>query len=465
MNTSPAAGDTLRTISGFGSTAGQDRCHRQFVGPTATMAAGNVFDTSATYKAYAQGPRVTTRTTSGRELAFASCRGMARPFGIRSRRLPTTRQATMEQVASQQGVPRWRRWNRLLHDRRGRSARGGVRPQAKPRAPRSRARPGRAPRQPGRYSGERDHDVDHRPSVVRVLARRHVRDVHAHDAHSGHAVRQHSVDGGGDGTTNDRARFGANRAFASLVTALNAIAATDWAGTTAGRGFSVAGPHRQGARRRIDCLERSPFTDMLSRDHRRPAVIARHLDVALSMCRHRARWLRCLTAEDTYGSPGSDTSSRLGREPPGIPCWPSSTMVLRWMLRFDRVRVEAVEHCGGPHVVRRSVLDDANGPRTRSAYTNCVAVGWTGTGAETTVTGFTKYPGPTGGVRLYNCTAHGCAAGFASGSGHGREELRRGQLRETASAARSTPGRRTTPAAFAADAPVLNPRNSVARRS
>src|SRR5690349_11797609 len=52
MNTSPAAGDTVRTITGFGSTAGQDRCHRQFVG--APMAAGNVFDTSVTYKAYAQ---------------------------------------------------------------------------------------------------------------------------------------------------------------------------------------------------------------------------------------------------------------------------------------------------------------------------------------------------------------------------------------------------------------------------
>ena len=52
MNTSPADGDNVRTISGFGSTSGQDRCHRQFISPP--MAAGNVFDTSVTYKAYAQ---------------------------------------------------------------------------------------------------------------------------------------------------------------------------------------------------------------------------------------------------------------------------------------------------------------------------------------------------------------------------------------------------------------------------
>lgn len=44
--------DPLTTVAGFTSTAGQDRCHRQWVSPA--MAPGNVFDTSVTYKAYAQ---------------------------------------------------------------------------------------------------------------------------------------------------------------------------------------------------------------------------------------------------------------------------------------------------------------------------------------------------------------------------------------------------------------------------
>src|SRR5690242_1773074 len=52
MHQFPRGSDNLTTISRFGSTAGQDRCHRQFVGPP--MQAGNVFDTSVTYKAYAQ---------------------------------------------------------------------------------------------------------------------------------------------------------------------------------------------------------------------------------------------------------------------------------------------------------------------------------------------------------------------------------------------------------------------------
>src|SRR4051812_40138665 len=44
MHPFPGVGDTVKTISGFSSRAGQDRCHRQFIGPP--MAAGQVFDTS-----------------------------------------------------------------------------------------------------------------------------------------------------------------------------------------------------------------------------------------------------------------------------------------------------------------------------------------------------------------------------------------------------------------------------------
>lgn len=53
MFTTTDGGDALGTVSGFGSSAGQDRCHRQWV--SRPMAAGHIFNTGVTYKAYAQG--------------------------------------------------------------------------------------------------------------------------------------------------------------------------------------------------------------------------------------------------------------------------------------------------------------------------------------------------------------------------------------------------------------------------
>ena len=84
-------------------------------------------------------------------------------------------------------------------------------------------------------------------------------------------------------------------------------------------------------------------------------------------------------------------------------------------VRFDRLRVDAVSIASGRTSSVHGFWTDANGAANKVTYTNCVAVGWTGTGAEHH--GFTKYPGTTGSVRLYNCTAHGCAAGFSGGSG------------------------------------------------
>lgn len=52
MHTTARLGDTLATVAAFTSTTGQDRCHRQWI--SRPMAAGNVFNTSVTYKAYAQ---------------------------------------------------------------------------------------------------------------------------------------------------------------------------------------------------------------------------------------------------------------------------------------------------------------------------------------------------------------------------------------------------------------------------
>lgn len=50
--TTAKSGDTLTTVSGFTSTAGQDRCHRQLI--SSPMDSGHIFNTSVTYKCYVQ---------------------------------------------------------------------------------------------------------------------------------------------------------------------------------------------------------------------------------------------------------------------------------------------------------------------------------------------------------------------------------------------------------------------------
>lgn len=52
MFTTTDAADTLGTVSGFTSTTGQDRCHRQLI--SAPMQAGHIFNTGVTYKCYVQ---------------------------------------------------------------------------------------------------------------------------------------------------------------------------------------------------------------------------------------------------------------------------------------------------------------------------------------------------------------------------------------------------------------------------
>lgn len=52
MFTTTSGGDTLTTVSGFGSTTGQDRCHRQLI--SQRMPAGITFSAADTYKCYVQ---------------------------------------------------------------------------------------------------------------------------------------------------------------------------------------------------------------------------------------------------------------------------------------------------------------------------------------------------------------------------------------------------------------------------
>jgi len=127
--------------------------------------------------------------------------------------------------------------------------------------------------------------------------------------------------------------------------------------------------------------------------------------------------------------------------------------------RFDRVRVDAVSVDPGRTSSCHGFWTNANGPTNKVTYTNCVAVGWTGTGA--THRGFTKYTGTTGSVRNYNGAAHGCAIGFASDGN--------GMIVKNCGAANCANGFNGTfdaastnnASSLAADAPGTNPRNSV----
>jgi len=128
-------------------------------------------------------------------------------------------------------------------------------------------------------------------------------------------------------------------------------------------------------------------------------------------------------------------------------------------VRYDSVRVDAVSISASRTSEVHGFWTDAAGATNKVTYTNCVAVGWTGSGA--THRGFTKYPGTTGSVRNYNCTAYGCAIGISS-DGAGTLAKNCG----TANCANGFNG--TFDAAstnnasnLAADAPGSNPQNSV----
>jgi hypothetical protein len=128
-------------------------------------------------------------------------------------------------------------------------------------------------------------------------------------------------------------------------------------------------------------------------------------------------------------------------------------------IRFDRVRVDAVSVDPGRTSTVHGFWTDANGPTAKVTYSNCVTVGWTGTGGEHH--GFTKFPGTTGSVRLYNCTAYGCAVGFAS-DGPGMIAKNCGAV-NCANGFNGTFDASSTnnASSLAADAPGTNPRNSV----
>ena len=363
MNTSPAAGDTLRTISGFGSTAGQDQCHRQFVGPT--MAAGNVFDTSVTYKAYAQG------------LEGSDKDNLRSRIGIRivSRDGSTVRH-TIKAVADYSSGNEWSRSLRSKAYLDGDAGTGSYTTVAGDRLVVE--------------FGHRDASGSSISGSSRWGSTATGGDIPENETTTSTTVRpwfecsltitfetstpttptqvtryvNTASTAGGDGTTNDT--VGPNRAFASLVTALDAMAATDWAGTNQQPRIlcSGAAPDRGAA------VVSTAWNGRLSPTCYLEIIGDQPSSLAISTSHYQ-----CVDTEPAgfgvYGG-GYVRISRVGyliTVGPGTAEYSVLAVVDNGApmdVRFDRVRVEAVSIAAGRVSVTVGFWTDARVQRVRS---------------------------------------------------------------------------------------------------
>ena len=455
MQPFPGVGDNLRTISGFDSKAGRDRCHRQFIG--APMAAGQVFDTSVTYKAYAQGLeskandnvrsrigiRIVSRdgstvrhtikaiadyssgaewSTSLRSKAFLDGdAGTGSYTTVAGDRLVVEFGHRDASGASIAGSSRW-----------GSTATGGDLPENETTTS-TNVRPW------FECSLGIAFETTSPPQVTQVTR----------------YVNTASTPGG-DGTTNDTT--GANRAFASLVTALTALAPTNWAAANQQLRILCSGSSPDTG----DAIVTAAWNGHLSPECYLEIIGDQPSSLAISTSHYR-----CVDTEPggfgVYGGgyvrlsrvgyvmtvgPGTGGYSVVGVLDNGSPM----------DVRFDSVRVDAVSIASGRTSTVHAFWTDANGPTTKVTFTNCVTVGWTGSGA--THHGFTKYPGTTGSVRFYNCVAHGCGVGFAGGPGAIAKNCGAASCTDGFSGAFDA-GSTNNASNVASDAPGTNPRNGV----
>ena len=453
MHPFAAVGDDLTTISGFSSTAGQDRCHRQFVGPP--MQAGHVFDTSVTYKAYAQG------LESGADDNIRSRIGIR----IVSRDGSTVRH-TVKAIADYSSGAEWSTslrnkafldgdagtgsyttvdGDRLIVEfghgdasgasisassRWGSTATGGDVPENE-KATSTTVRPW--------FECSLDLTFETPTQVTQVTR----------------FVNTASTPGG-DGTTNDT--VGANRAFASLVTALATLAATDWAGANQQLRILCSGTTPDTG----DAVVTAAWNGHLSPECYLEIIGDQPSSLAISTSHYR-----CVDTEPGgFGVLGGGyvRVSRIayvitvGAGSSGYSCVGVIEGGYEMDVRFDSIRVDAASISASRTSDTHAFWTDATGASNAVTFTNCVTVGWTGSGA--THRGFTKAAG-TANVRIYNGTAHGCGIGFASDAA-GMIVKNCGASNCANGFAGTFDGGSTNNASNnAADAPGSNPRNSV----
>ena len=443
-------GDNLTSVAGFGSTAGQNRCHRQFVGPP--MQARQVFDTAVTYKAYAQGLQRNAsdnlRTRIGIRIVSrdgATVRHTVKALGDYSS--GAVWNTVLRSAAFFAGEPGTGSYTTVPGDRLlvefghgdatgatisgssrwGSTASGGDLPEDETSMS-TKVRPW--------FECSLDLAFEAPTQVTRYV--------------------NTASTAGGDGTTNGTA--GPNRAFASLVSAIAVLVGTDWLAANQQLRILCSGAAPDTG----DAVVNAAWNGRLSPECYLEIVGDQPSALAISTSHYR-----CVDVDPGgFGVLGGGfvRLSRVayqitvGPGDSGYSCvgvvegnYPVDT-------RFDRVRVDAVSISSSRTRATHAFWTDVATTANKVTYTNCVAVGWTGSGA--THHGFTKYPGTTGGVRLYNCTAHGCGVGFSGGSG---------MVAKNCGAASCTDGFTGTfdaastnnASSLASDAPGTNPQHSV----
>ena len=453
MNPTPAVGDNLTTISGFSSAAGRNRCHRQFIGPP--MTAGNVFDTSVTYKAYAQG------------LESAGNDNLRSRIGIRivSRDGSTVRH-TIKAIADYSSGTEWSTSLRSKAFLDGDAGTGSYTTVAGDRLVVEfghRDASGASISGSSRWgSTATGGDIPENETTTSTSVRPWFECSLTVTFETAPQVTQvtryvnTASTPGGDGTTNDT--VGANRAFASLVTALTTLSATNWAAANQQLRILCSGTAPDTG----DAVVTAAWNGRLSPECYLEIIGDQPSALAISTSHYR-----CVDTEPggfgVYGGgyvrlsrvgylitvgAGTGGYSVVGVVDNGAPM----------DVRFDRVRVDAVSIASGRTSTVHAFWTDAKGPANKVTYTNCAAVGWAGTGAEHH--GFTKYPGTTGSVRLYNCTAHGCAAGFSGGSGMVAKNCGAAGCADGFSGTFDV-GSTNNASNVASDAPGTNPQNGV----
>ena len=451
MHTLPRASDSLTTVAGFTSTAGQDRCHRQFIGPP--MLAGHPFDTSVTYKAYAQG------------LESNADDNIRARVGVRIvSRDGTTVRHTVKSVADYSSGAEW---NTALRNKAFLDGDAGTGSYTTVAGDRLVVEFGHSDAAGASISassrwgstatgGDLPENETSTSTTVRPWFECSLTLTFEAPTQATRFVNTGSTPGG-DGTTNNT--VGATRAFESLVSAIAALVSTDWlganqqlrilcSGATADTGDAVINTGWNGRLSPecyLDIVGDQPSALAVSSSHYRCVDVNPGGFGVLGGGYVRVSRIAYVI---TVGAGGGGFSV-VGVVDGGY----------AMDVRFDSVRCDAASISASRTSTVHGFWTDATGAANKVTYTNCVTVGWTGAGA--THHGFTKAGGSTATVRVYNCTAHGCAVGFASDAS--------GLIAKNCGAASCTDGYSGTFDAsstnngsnVAGDSPGTNPRNSV----
>ena len=417
MNTSPADGDNVRTISGFGSTSGQDRCHRQFISPP--MAAGNVFNTSVTYKAYAQA----LESSSGDNLRSR--------IGIRivSRDGSTVRH-TIKAIADYSSGSEW---STSLRNKAFLDGDAGTGSYATVAGDRLVVEFGHRDSSGSSISGssrwgstatggdllenETSTSTTVRPWFECSLG------ITFETAGGPPPVANYYVDcasaTGGDGTTPGTG--GANRAFHSLQEALDALDNTNWVtanqlpvincgGSTADTGLAIPGSGWVGKTdptHYLSIVTNQPSALATSTAHyRQSGAYSVGFDNINGVLRHfRITGLHTIVTTVGAGTFGWAIQSTDDPSPNPGDC----------DMRFDRCRVEVQSIAAGHSGNGAAFWFPVTGATNKVTCTNCVAVGATAAGTGTH-SGFVATSGASSDIAFYNCDAYGWNVGFSSGN-------------------------------------------------